>query len=106
MDVVIPRRIAPCSGSLPDNLVAETVCTEDFFEEQPQIVTPVPIAMQIQTPILRQQLPQQQQPLVHELEVVVVGPDVGVLDLLAEGVRLPFDLGSALDTAERDAADV
>ena len=66
----------------------------------------VPIAVQVQTPILRQQLPEQQQPLVHELEVVVVGPDVRVLDLLAEGVGLALDLGGALDATERDAADV
>ena len=55
---------------------------------------------------MRQQLLKQQQPLVHELQVVVVRPDVGVLDLFAEGAGLAIDLGRGLRAAQGDLADI
>ena len=57
-------------------------------------------------PFVVKQLLQQQQPLIHELQVVVIRPDVRVLDLLAEGVGLAFELGGAGEAAERHLADV
>lgn len=62
--------------------------------------------MQINRPILRQQLPQKHQPLVHELQIVVVGPDVGVLNLLAEGVAFAVDLGGGGAPAQLHLAHV
>ncbi len=62
--------------------------------------------MQIYRPIGRYQLLEEEEALVHELEVSVVGPDVGVLDLLAQGVRLAVEPRGARCAAQLHAAHV
>ena len=54
----------------------------------------MPIHMQINTPCIRQQFSTQNQPLVHELEIFVVRPDVGVL-LFFKGVVIVLNLLAA-----------
>jgi len=81
---------------IPDKLVLKTFWTKNFIEEAAQPVTLGFITMKEKTSRLGQCFLEQHQPLVHELEAVVVRPDVGVLDLLAEGVALAVELRRAL----------
>jgi hypothetical protein len=98
--------IAVSSTPLPGDLAPHTPRAKHLLCKAAKVVASTRIAVQVDAPVLGQELLQQQQALVHELEVVVVGPDVGVLELLAEGVALAVEPGCALGPAERHLADV
>ena len=88
------------------HLIPEMFRAKYLIQETAQMVIASVIAMKPDAPIFSQELPQQNQPLVHELEVVVIGPDIGVLDLLAEAVGFSFDLGGAADPSQLHFAHV
>ena len=84
----------PRQGLLPNNLITETSKSKNIIHHQFYVVTNMPIKMYIYASRICQQLPTKNQPLVHELEVFVVCPDVRVL-LFLEGIMVVLYLLSA-----------
>ena len=89
---------------LPDDLVLEVRAPEHLVHQAPELVAPVPVAVEPQAPVVGEELAEEQEPLVHELEVRVVGPDVLVLDLFGERVGAPLE--AAPGAPQRDLAHV
>jgi hypothetical protein len=84
----------------PDDFVDEAARPEDLIHETTKLVASGLITVKKDRAPISEQLAVKEQPFVHELEILVVGPDVRVLDLLAERVSLSLDLGGALRAPE------
>src|SRR5665213_2582956 len=100
-DVVAVGRVA-----LPYDFVSERVASEYFVAQNLQVVTLICIKVNIDCGATGHQLLDQQEPLVHELQVRVVRPDVRVLDLFAQRVALTVQSGCPGRTAQLNLPDV
>ena len=88
---LIPRQ--PFGGaSTPYDLVNELLATHYFVQDQFQVMRLDWVAMEPDAPIIGKQFFKERKPLIHELEVVIICPDVGVLDLFAKSVTFTIKL--------------
>jgi len=66
-----------CAAALPDDLRAEVLRPEDLVEQDLHVVNLVGVEVQVQHPVVREELVDEDQPLAQELD------ELGALDLVA-----------------------
>ena len=99
-------RIAVGVGTAPSDLIDEMLRPEHLVHKAPQVVPTRGITMEPEGARVGEQLTDQQESLKHELQIRIVSPDVGVLDLLAQRVSLAVQPGGAGGPTEGHLPDV
>ena len=100
--------VAVCGLSLPDDLVDRTLLAEHLVEFASNVVRHAPSHVHINRPILRQQIPHQDQPLVDHRDerIRTAPPGVAVGDLLEDVGFHVEGIAADLDVHREVGADV